>query len=672
MTWSWASIAALLSVAMDMAPTPTHVSAAKGEHFNTKLRRAARYGTLDATTQRNTNTNTYTHATTTSRILQPPPPPPPPEKEMRCMFLTPSSKGTKAPAPTRRRRQRRRNLAAPDVPFVEQYAEQVYIDTDIDTAIVPPGKADGPPPPPGGKGKGKGVPAPPGFKWDYDTPSGKYDPKYTYEECEYPSATPSSSPRPSTKPSLSPSRSPTDQPSPSPSASPTISHQPSVSMLPTLSAQPSSSPTMEFSPGCYNLANGGIVKDADDVNNVTMKFEPDYQYGFFSYQLVTELSQVDLTEQLQAIDEALLDVLTQALIWCGTGTRRRLLDSQGRGLMDEADPFTVIDGISMNGIDSPQSDQQCQDPAPAGYICRVYRGDFTVWARRSTHPTHDGLNNVILTEIKHAIDGSWSNNTRHDHLSQRIDGVHDMLYGAVDKPTTNENPSGIMESELNDSPVAAQGVSATGVAISSILAFVVLLFVFAAVRKREHHKFVTAEEIIDDDQSLFGKSLRETDGMSSNHSNHHWRQQRGAHVLGEDDSVYSVDFDSQDIVADIRMAESSRLYGMGLGGKRPLGPQEDDLGGTGEALNVHTCTSATCPICKNAQSPTFVEARSGSGGGNVLSPIAEVSTSREICTPCNPDDENEDGRDLRTPTYSDTVDMDMAERNYQSPDTVEF
>jgi hypothetical protein len=561
-------------------------------------------------------------------------------KETRCKFLKPSGKGAAKPlenTAARRRRARSRKLAAPDVQFQEQLAEKVFIDVKI---VAP--AATNPP------GKGKGTPPPPGMKWDYGS-DGK-DSNFNYEFCETPSAQPSLSPRPSAKPSLSPSRRPSNQPSPSPSSTPSISHQPTISMQPSVSAKPSNSPTMSYSDGCDNLENGGYK--GDNTTSI-FKYEPGQgqgnvpEYGVYEYQLVTSRSatSADMDTILADIDDTLQGILVDKLIWCGK-TRRRL--------MEAADPHNVIDGIDLEGIDDLDSGKECtlSRDIPKEYKCEVYKGKFTIWARTNYQLY---INERVLEEIMKEMTGFIADDGARQDLSTKIANVLYIEYGGGKQVTTN--PNGIVAGAEDPKVGGAQNVSAMGVAIASGFAFVAFLFVFAAVRKRKHHKLSTVEEVVEDDQSLFGKSAKGTDLMSN--GSNHWRNQRGAHVLGEEDSVYSVDFDSDDIVADIRVAESSRLYGMGI--SRQLGPQEDNLGGKGDALNVHTCTSATCPICNGTQSPTFVDTHTG----NILSPIEEVSASREEGTPANVH------RPI-TPSYSDTVDMDMAERNYQSPDTVEF
>jgi len=398
---------------------------------------------------------------------------------------------------------------------------------------------------------------------------------------------------------------------------------------------------MKFSDGCDFLETGGLTMASND----TIQFDPDFpdNLGIFEYQLVSAntLDEAGTEDILRKIDEVLLKILTDQLIWCGTSTS----STRRRQLMVAEDPIAVIDGISMNGNDDLVVTKKCLNTTtyPAGYKCEVYRGTYTVWARASTIPTHEQLDNKILGIVMNEMRGVVFNNVRQDHLADKLEDelVYDIVYGGGTlKTESNNNLGGVVNAENSNNQVKT-GVSAFGGILIAGLAMVLVFFLLAAMRKREHTKLQRVEELVDDDQSLFGKSARGTDP--------------DAHVLGEDDSIYS-DFDSDDIVADMQRAERSKLYGMGT--SRQLGPQEGNLGGTGHALNVHTCTSATCPICQNQQSPTFVDTNTG----DVLSPIEEVSASREEETPKN----------ATTPTYSDTVDMDMAQRNYQSPDTVEF
>jgi hypothetical protein len=498
----------------------------------------------------------------------------------------------------------------------------------IDAKIAEPAATNPPPP-----GKGKEAPPPPGFKWYY--PDGK-DPNVVYELCE-------------------PSRRPTNQPSPSPSITSSISLQTTISMPqePSVSAKPTNSPSYHLSPGCKSSENGG---DKDEMTNTTVRFDPvegkgrnDPDFGVYEYQLVYFDSEIDgaMMTILTDIDDTLQAILEDKLIWCGqTSTRRRLVEAAD--LHD-----IVIDRIDIIGIDTLVREKKCPESTviPSGYKCAVYKGNFTVWGRSSANATQMELNSKVLLEVMQQMKGFTEDGVRQKYLANKIDHVHDIKYGGTVQATDNLN-NGTIVTGANEDPTKVGGVAA----IASGLAFVAFLFAFAAVRKREHHKLSAVEEDVEDNQSLFGKM--------SNGSNH-WRNQRDAHVLGEEDSVDSVDFDSDDIVADIRVAESSsRLYGMGI--SRQLGLQEDNLGGKGDALNVHTCTSATCPICNGTQSPTFVDTHTGT---NILSPIEEVSAStREEGTPANV---QRPITQLITPSYSDTV-VDMTERNYQSSDTVEF
>lgn len=590
-----------------------------------------------------------------------------------------------------RRRTRVRKLAAPDAAFVEQEVEQVYIG-----GIKPPGlangngpKPDGPkqsdpktdtatapkktPPKPGqtstyiykapGKGKGKDPKPPPGMKWYYE-PSGSKDPNIEYIICESPSYSPSISTRPSPSPSNVPTHKPSLQPSPSPSFGPTISMNPSTSHQPSVSSMPTSSPSLHKSQWCDSDSNVEM-DDGDALVDGVEKYE-----GSYEYQLITTegLPDNDMDEILQAIDASLLKALIGQLIWCGDDTgsntdepNRERARGRRRFMMEAPENNDIIDAISLGSMDSMNTEKSCStefaDSGGSGSSCDVYTGNFEIWARTSSNPSEDNTKAKVMKLIQSEMNGDDRN------LVEAVDNndLINVRYGGAESGGVKGIFNGVVEG--GDPTATNSGIKAVGALIIAGGAGILLLFLFAASRRKTHHKLTRVEEVIEDDESIFGKGSvgMGTDLMSNGSGT--WRNHRGAHVLGEEDSVYSVDFDSDDIVADIKRAERSRLYGMGP--RTRLGPQEGNIGGRGDALNVHTCTSATCPICTGSKNPMFVNTKTGEC---ILTPVTEVSlTPRE--------DESLGSRTpsrTRTPLYSETVDRNMDERNYMSPDTVEF
>jgi len=538
----------------------------------------------------------------------------------KCKYLKPKGKGKGKT--DRARRVRRREE------FITQEVETVEYDQPILSRAAGNGKA------------GKG--ARPGFEWVYGEDDGsKADPNFDYVKCEAPSAQPSTSSSPSDNPSQGPSNSPSDSPSTFPSDKPSLSHQPSVSLQPSSSIMPSSRPSMSYSDFCPGGSDD--PKNSDKIVKYAKDGTPTYTY---EYQMVY-LSNSDENELLNDVDEKLQEILSNALIWCGDSdnSNRRMSVLSRRALIAEADK--VIDGISLNNLDAEVPNKQCSVPVDNGNECKVFQGDFTAYVRTGVNGqgivTRENALAIILEEIKGAMD--------EDELVVITNAEKFVFGGGAESSSANSDFSLLGEQESN--PKAKNNnITVLGGGIVGLTVCVILVFLFAATRKREHHNTKRVEQVIDDDESIFGKSVgRGTDVMSNGSSD--WKYERGAHVFGEGDSVYS-GHDGDDIVNDIKKAERRRLYGMGSRGTQ-LGPGEDNLGARGDSLDVHNCTSATCPICTGAKAPTFVNS-------DLLSPVEEVSPAREEASP----------ESCPTPSYSNTVDVDFAERHYMSPDTVEM
>ena len=546
-------------------------------------------------------------------------------KEERCKWLVKAPKG-KGGKKAENTRARRRRAAVPNETFVQQEVQTV----SYDQGIMPPKPA--PEPPLLAKG-GKG--APPGFIWSYGDGGEKPDPAYDYVECETPSSQPSSSSRPSTFPSRSPSVSPSDFPSLNPSPSPSISQLPSLSLNPSISSVPSQGPTMAYSPACEALKNDPTyVHDTEE----TVTYSPVDPRGYYEYQVVFN-NEVSRGELIEDVEEVLQSTLSESLIWCPTSDDKRQMRAlSSRALMSAHNPDMVIDGIDLHGT-KKNGEKQCAKTVTVGegQTCEVLTGKFTTYVRKMDQtPTQENVAQHVITKIEEAM--------KDNALARKVTSAITIVYEGAEKNGKGDETVNIAAGERGQDKKAENGITGVGGLMLALGACVTLLFLFAATRKREHHKLKVVEQVFEDDESIFGKST--TDIMSNGSGN--WKTQRGAHVLGEDDSVSS-EFDGHDILADMKMAEKRHLYGAGSRGIR--GPQEDNLGARGDALDVHNCTSATCQICTGRNRPIFVNS-------DLLSPIEEVPSSREV-SPI-------------TPSYANTIDMDIAERQYMSPDTVDM
>merc|ERR1712038_1614264 len=136
-----------------------------------------------------------------------------------------------------------------------------------------------------------------------------------------------------------------------------------------------------------------------------------------------------------------------------------------------------------------------------------------------------------------------------------------------------------------------------GWALVTVGSAITLLFVFAATRKKERHRTTRSMEVYEEEETLFGKGgigldelENETDLMSTDSC----RRSRNVQILGDENSQCSDD--------------DLKLYGLGRYKPLPYGPNRNDLGQRGDAVDVHRCSSATCPICSpRLVDPTFVK-----------------------------------------------------------------
>ncbi len=420
--------------------------------------------------------------------------------------------------------------------------------------------------------------------------------KHKHDDCNdgSPSAAPSisfqPSPSPSTSPSVEPTKSvmpsvmpsnlpsgiPSKTPSQYPSASPTISNQPSISAKPS-AAKP-------LSPWCSNT--DGEPPQTDIVIS-----------GYYYYSMVYNTDSRTLTQILEGLDDTILDDLIKYHIWCGQdefkdkGSRSLNLahDVPGhivglkiRNSIVEESRSLLIDGISLNGADTPQPQSQCASSSNSG-SCQTFKGDYTLYLREGSEWEHNKAKDTVLETIRDGM------NPENGTLVSRNDGVEELRYigETLDVEDRNVGSGGQFN---GNQPMANIGLSSTGLALIAVGSVITIAFIFVATRKRNRHRIERMEEFYEEEQDLFGKGIgldgmdNETDLMSTDS----FRRSRNVHIIGDEDSLEP---------------NNMKLYGLGSS----HGPEATRLGQRGDALDVHKCTSATCQICsQRLAGPTFV------------------------------------------------------------------
>lgn len=427
---------------------------------------------------------------------------------------------------------------------------------------------------------------------------GTKSPKKVYDCSESPSAAPSISLAPSVHPSDEPSLHPSHEPSVIPSMKPSISHMPSVSLMPSLSMIPSSKPSLAFSPWCDGFEAGQSYTDFASDNDKKVS-------GTYVYEMVYGQNANLNGQVLPDMDKAIQSMLVEKHVWCGEDDLRRKLTASSPTLMANLlfPGFVVaietettvrssprrletadgnIDFIDLGGPDGSNSNT-CEQLTPDdSQSCGIFQGTYTMYVRGSNGLSEVQMNTLVLSSIR---DGMDQNDGTLASQVQNVDKLH--YHGAEFEANQGLNTAGaaIMQ------PIASASLSGVGILLIATGSVITALFVFAATRRKERYRVRRVEEVIEEDEFLFGKSRgigldgldTETDLMSN---------EPNAHVLGDESSLTSMD--QHEFV----------LYGHGQ-----YKPGNNNLGMRGDSMNVHTCTSATCQICasKGLADPTFVK-----------------------------------------------------------------
>lgn len=488
-------------------------------------------------------------------------------------------------------------------------------------------------------------------EYDYETywsyPYG-YEPNvYRYGECEMPSMTPSVSLQPSSTPSLRPSGSPTGSPTLHPSSSPSISHEPTLSHQPSISNMPSNSMIPSASPS-YDPKFCNAYKGDGTVTTTDYEVE-----GTFLYEMVTLNTLqffADFEELLKETNRLLGHLLTLKLVcreesgseadqsFAHSGQEEdvffhsdgsRGLKAQSKGIMLNQSPGNTKRSLEfVDGVEPIVGDviDQCNPPKEDEQQCDLIEGNYRAYLRIENSLTREAAAELILSTLEEIV------------LSGDILGMDDMgdiVQLAWGKGSiASMNPQQPISISLGEEPVNRPMITPTGISVIAAASVITIVFVYAASRKMKTSEIKTTENLIDDDASQLtsrGFLSEHTDNMSTS-SSQKWRQDRDAHIVGEDDSVFS---GTDNIIQDLVMFENGQL-------------SKNNLGGRADALNVHSCTSATCNICRQKRNnPKFCRV-------DALSPVVEIE---------------EGGRAVEASIYDM---MDLEPRSYQAPNTVSF
>ena len=391
-----------------------------------------------------------------------------------------------------------------------------------------------------------------------------------------PSYSPTKSRHPSLHPTGVPSEHPSDHPTNKPSDKPSTSHKPSISLQPSISSKPSSPPTRASSRWCgASIDDGEMVRIGNEVN------------GTYVYEMVYDNDR-NLNEMLKNLDKQIQKLVLDSLVLCHKNSSRKLERNVQMPIVPEAisQPSVnlnmrslLIDSIDTLGVDAPLSARNsCTNLAGSnGQTCQLFQGEYTLYVREPMNPGQAIM--ITLNLLKDNM------NVNDDTLAGQVDGIEELHYIGVDQSEFGQNYEA--DNLRTIDPKAEGNLSAIGGLLIATGSIVTLLFIFAATRRREHYKVERMEEIIEEEESLFGKGigLDELDNETDLMSNDSWKQNKNVRILGDEDSAY------------------------GLHGANGRSLRRNGLGGRDDAINVHKCTSATCPICNEHRmvDPKFIK-----------------------------------------------------------------
>eukprot|EP00559_Dactyliosolen_fragilissimus_P004469 CAMPEP_0184871938 /NCGR_PEP_ID=MMETSP0580-20130426/41000_1 /TAXON_ID=1118495 /ORGANISM="Dactyliosolen fragilissimus" /LENGTH=857 /DNA_ID=CAMNT_0027374663 /DNA_START=184 /DNA_END=2757 /DNA_ORIENTATION=+ len=481
-------------------------------------------------------------------------------------------------------------------------------------------------------------------------------PNYNWEICDAPTPVPST-PSPTTTPTSGPTSTPTSAPTKTPFSAPTPSPTKTPTQQPVLNDLP---PQPAW---CKSLAEGEVYTTglSSTVN--------------YNYELLSS-SSVGVDSAASSLDDSLGAALSSELIDCSVGSNRRLLIHPGSNLIVSIQTKSIssqkdkhrqlqIDGLDMGSPDtttgigcSVMSPDENQD-------CNRMSGDVIIYLREnSAESSISEASQQLLAAIKKVmVSGDLVDNTTGILGCVFIGGSYPGMEG---DNTTPSAPAGAASATTQGEGVKS-GLTGAGVGIIAAAAFVAFAVLVVVVKRKQSSKISSRDYVEEEELSIFGKDLEDknlypsdtpmsddkTDVMSTVSTNvsSAWRNSRGAHVYGEDDSVVSHIPDGSSIVDDLRAAEGSRLHGISSSRRSYMGPHIDDnIGQSHIVHDVHACTSSTCELCAAQNRTAFLPSDA------VLSPFAEGEETEGLV-----------GNEL-----AEALDKVTSGRNYASRDTVQF
>jgi len=421
---------------------------------------------------------------------------------------------------------------------------------------------------------------------------------------DIPSEKPSISLSPTDEPSEPPSALPSNLPSDSPSREPSVSHLPSTSLQPSSnpssspstlpSNMPSTNPSLSTNPSISANPSAVHSTNPSDMpsNNPSMSMIPTETTsatrigtrniaGSFKFDMETVPEDTDIDSAgfiMSQAEEIVEDVLDNIIYKVSNAIS---VIPQTRHLQNDASEPQVTDGCEQLIFALSNN-------------CHTITGEYSY-----NLPTNDFSDEQLRTHTLLIIKEKMATYNMNDdnYRAFFLGGLIGGLFIPTEQIFSRAESQALQNSSTSNLTVAGIGM----VTAASVL---LMAFIFVVARKKRHHDIHIKEGILDDDL-LFGKSSRniglrsysgysdyDTDHMSIASSN---RRQHAAHVIGEDDSVFSSNSFEQD----------GRLYGLGRSPQSIIDIEEDNQAWR-NGHDVHKCTSTTCPICCKEQGPTFV------------------------------------------------------------------
>jgi len=451
--------------------------------------------------------------------------------------------------------------------------------------------------------------------WDPNNPNARPKFWYTLPFCdEVPtiSPAPSFSFAPSNKPSMSHAPSLSLAPSPSPSVIP--SDMPTISHVPSITAHPSFSPTRPGYQGPLTGFGCQLAKDEVTVIGVGADVEVD-----FVYELYTNILNISSSGVMAYLEDEMQSTVTPALLNCDVvNATRRLESSSGIQYLVAQPEDELFDGVCNVDLSVLEENQQCV--RILAKMTAIVEFDYPY--------IQNDVKMEVLKTVKTSLDGGV-----YDRPEKGIYGTRFLGILQEDGTLAFDRPIGAISDIIAADKSNITGYGSAFISLAVVGAVMVALL---AARKRKSTETIIMEELESDEEGEFYKGnspKRHADDVTVRTASSTPKSEfsadlnatprRYVKVLGGNDVPSTILDDLRLSEANLDTARTNSRFEHNTG-DRGLGIQN-------ATMDVHSCTSAMCEICKpwKNHDPTFLSTSTSNASPNAKAPSSDYKLERK-------------------------------------------